>query len=203
MAFNGYATQGWFSPDLTQSHSEGLADWTVDDIVKYLKSGHNRYAAASGPMSEEVSFSSSQMTGDDLLAMAQYIKALPGQSQPEQPVARTDPYMVAGAAIYQDLCTGCHAGDGHGVANLIPDLARSGSVSSRDPTTLLRVVLEGTPTVSTRDEPTAPAMPGFGRRLSDDQVAAVTTYIRNSWGHAGSPVRESDVSHERAQLPAK
>lgn len=202
-AFNGYATQGWFSPSLTPSTREGLADWTVDDIVKYLKSGHNRYAAAAGPMAEEVSFSSSQMSDDDLLAVAQFIKALPGQSQPTQPVARTDPYWVAGAAIYEDLCTACHAGDGRGVANLIPDLARSGSVASRDPTTLLRVVLEGTPTVATSDEPTAPAMPGFGRRLSDDQIAAVTTYIRNSWGHAGSRVGESDVSHERAQLRPK
>lgn len=203
MAFDGYAMQGWFSPNLTQSTGQGLADWTGDDIVKYLKSGHNRYAAAAGPMSEEVSFSSSQMSSDDLLAIAQYIKALPGQSQPAQPVARTDPYMVAGAAIYEDLCTGCHAVDGHGVANLIPDLARSGSVASRDPTTLLHVVLEGTPTVATSDEPTAPAMPGFGRRLSDDQIAAVTTYIRNSWGHAVSPISESDVSHERAQLQPK
>jgi len=200
MAFYGYATQGWFSPDLTENSAQGIAEWSAEDIAGYLKSGHNRYAAASGPMAEEVSYSSSQMTDDDLRAIAEYLKTQPGQSAARAPKSTTDPDMVAGAAIYEDLCTACHATDGHGVPNLIPDIARSGSVASREPTTLLRVVLQGTPTVATSTEPTAPAMPGFGHRLNDVQVAAVTTYIRNSWGHRASAVTESEVRHARTRL---
>jgi mono/diheme cytochrome c family protein len=199
-AFEGYTTQGWFSPDLTQSSIRGLANWSADDIVTYLQSGHNRYAAAAGPMAEEVSFSSSQMSQEDLLAIAQYLKTQHGESTATKPRDSSDPYMVAGAAIYQDLCSACHATDGSGVAYLIPNIAQTGSVASREPTTLLRVLLQGTPTVATQQAPTAPAMPGFGRRLSDVQIAAVATYIRNSWGHAASPVGEADVRQARHKL---
>lgn len=205
-ALRGYTIQGWFSPDLTENTARGLSAWSVDDLAEYLKSGHNRYAAAAGPMAEEVQFSSSQMTDDDLHAIAQYLKMLPGEAaspQAPQPLAHTDSYMAAGAAIYQDLCTACHAADGRGVAYLIPNIAVSGSVAAREPTTLLRVLLQGSSTVGTSDAPTAPAMPGFGLRLDDEQVAAVATYVRNSWGHAASAVGAADVKNARATLQAK
>ena len=53
---------------------------------------------------------------------------------------------------------------------------------SKDPTTAIRVVLRGARSVATPAEPTAPAMPSFGWQLKDDQIAAVLTFIRNSWG---------------------
>jgi mono/diheme cytochrome c family protein len=42
-------------------------------------------------------------------------------------------------------------------------------------------------------------MPGFGRQLNDAQVAAVVTYVRNSWGHAASAVAARDVRAVRAK----
>lgn len=198
--FYGYAIQGWFSPDLTENADRGLADWTPEDIVDYLRSGHNRLAAASGPMAEEVALSSSQMSGDDLRAIAAYLKTVSGQANRAPPLARTNPDMLAGAAIYTDLCSGCHAANGHGVPALIPDLVGSGSVASRSPLTVLRVLLQGAPTVATGDEPTGPAMPAFGRRLNDAQLAAIATYIRNSWGHSAASVSVGDVKRARAQL---
>ena len=111
--------------------------------------------------------------------------------------------MLAGAAIYQDLCSACHRGDGHGVPYLIPDLATSSTAASREPTTLIRVVLRGAQTVATKDEPTGPAMPSFGWQLTDAQVAAVATYIRNSWGHAGPVLTEDEVRKARGNLAAR
>jgi mono/diheme cytochrome c family protein len=202
MALYGYTTQGWFSPDLTADPQRGLNDWSAQDITQYLKSGHNRYAAASGPMAEEVSLSSSQISADDLEAIARYLKTQQGHTQPVRPVERTEPLMVAGGAIYQDLCSACHASNGHGVPYLIPDIAASDSVASREPSTVLRVVLQGAPSVATAQEPTGPAMPGFGRRLNDSQIAAVTTYIRNSFGHGASPINEAQVAKMREALHA-
>jgi hypothetical protein len=46
-------------------------------------------------------------------------------------------------------------------------------------------------------------MPGFGRDLSDAEVAAVATYVRNSWGHAASAVTEGEVSGARRPAPAR
>jgi mono/diheme cytochrome c family protein len=108
--------------------------------------------------------------------------------------------MLAGAAIYGDLCSACHKSDGSGVPYLIPNLSASASIASRDPTTLIRVILEGAQSVATREEPTGPAMPAFGRQLSDAQVAAVVTYIGNSWNHASTAVSESEVGKARSKL---
>jgi mono/diheme cytochrome c family protein len=75
-----------------------------------------------------------------------------------------------------------------------PRLAGSALVQSGDPTTLVRVVLQGTRAVSTSSMPTAPAMPAFDWRLNDAQVAAVLTYIRNNWDNAAAPVSESAIT---------
>lgn len=199
-AYQGYTLQNWFAPDITDDEDTGLGRWSSHDIVEYLKGGHNAYAAASGPMGEEVVDSSSQWTGEDLQAIAEYLKGLPAQSASSRRVSADDPVMKAGAAIYWDACSACHKADGTGIAYLFPDIAHAPSVASRDPTTLIRVVLQGAKTAATTEEPTAPQMPAFGWQLTDVQVAAVTTYIRNSWGHAASAVTEREVRSERASL---
>lgn len=199
-ALKGYAIQGWFAPDITNDNLRGVGRWSVADIVAYLKTGHNRFAAASGPMGEEVALSSSQMTDDDLKAMAVYLKDQSGRTETATPVATNDPYMVAGAAIYHDLCSACHKPDGGGIPHLFPTLAGSPFVSSREPTSLLRVVIQGARSVATAGEPTGPAMPGFGWQLTDAQVAAVTTYIRNSWGNAAPAVTPEAAHDARVSL---
>ncbi len=199
----GYAVQGWFAPNITNDTARGLAAWSTADIVDYLKKGHNQFAAASGPMGEEVADSSSMMTDGDLEAIAIYLKDRPGQSAASPPMRSDDPVMEAGAAIYKDICSACHKADGTGVPYLIPSLAVSPAVAATEPTTLLQVVLHGSESVATKEEPTAPAMPAYGWQLSDVQVAAVTTYVRNSWNHRASAVTENEVSHARRAMGAR
>lgn len=187
----GYSLQGWFAPDLTGDRAHGLAAWTSADIVAYLKTGHNRFEAASGPMAEEVRDSSSAMSSRDLAAIATYLKGRESASRHPSALPADNPVMVAGAAIYRDTCSGCHQIDGSGVPYLIPDLAGSAAVASREPTTVLRVILHGAASVATREEPTGPQMPSYAWQLTDAQVAAVATYVRNSWGHAAGAVSES------------
>jgi mono/diheme cytochrome c family protein len=199
----GYSIQGWFAPNITNDERRGLAEWSIADMVDYLKKGHNRFAAASGPMAEEVSNSSSHITNTDLEAIATYLKDHRGRQQGgTTALARADPMMAAGAAIYDDLCSDCHKADGSGVPFLIPNLAASASVASREPTTLIRVVLVGAQSVATSEEPTGPAMPAFGWQLTDPEVAAVATYIANSWNHAAPAVTERQVHEARTKLNA-
>ncbi|HEY7889733.1 MAG TPA: cytochrome c [Steroidobacteraceae bacterium] len=196
-ALQGYALEGWFAPDLTGDAQHGLAAWTAEDIVAYLKTGHNRFDAASGPMAEEVKDSSSGMNAQDLAAIATYLKGEESVSQRQAPLPASDPVMVAGAAIYRDVCSGCHKIDGSGVPYLIPDLAGSAAVASREPTTVVQVILHGAASVATREEPTGPQMPSYAWQLNDVQVAAVASYVRNSWGHAAGSVTESAVHSVR------
>jgi mono/diheme cytochrome c family protein len=191
-ALERYVLQGWFAPDITNDSRRGLGSWSVDDIVAYLNTGHNRFAGASGPMGEEVTQSSVHATEPDLRAIAIYLKDQPdGTTRSVDSVSADRADMQAGAAIYSDVCSACHTPNGSGVPGLFPALARSAAVQSVDPTTAIRVILRGARTVATPRAPTGPAMPSFAADLDDVQVAAIVTYIRNAWGNAaGSQLRE-------------
>ncbi len=197
--FQGNALQGWFAPNITNDTERGLGGWSVADIVAYLKNGHNATTASTGIMGEEITLSSSQMTDGDLTAIATYLKDLPGQTSSPAAVSASDPTMTAGGAIYADECSACHGMDGKGVPYLFPSLAGSPNVRSVDPVSLTRVLIEGARSVATANEPTGPGMPSFAWKLSDDQVGAVLTYIRNSWGASASPVDPRQVEQARAR----
>ena len=202
-ALQGARVQGWFAPNITGDVRRGIGGWSVADVVAYLQTGHNRFAAASGPMAEVVSLSSSQMNAGDLRAIATYLKAQPGQADRGKPADPHGKAMVAGAAIYADACSACHGPDGRGIAALFPALAGGASVQSRAPTSLIRVVLQGAKSVATDTQPTGAAMPAFGWMLSDAQVAAVATYIRNNWGNVAPAVSAAQVRRARASLAAR
>ena len=200
-ALQGAALQGWYAPNLTEDLRTGLGHWSVEEVLGYLKTGHNNASAATGPMSDVIVHSTSQMTDADLRAIAVYLKdqRAPSGESPK-PVSGEDRMMRAGEAVYLDNCAACHTGAGSGIPQLFPALKNSPSVQSADPANLIRVVLRGAQSVATDAAPTGPAMPVLGWKLSDDEVAAVVTYIRNSWGNAASPVSASDVADARQQL---
>ena len=197
----GATLQGWFAPNITANSHNGIGGWSKDDLIQYLKTGANKSTLASGPMAEAVTHSTSHMKDADIAAIATYLLGTgKGATDKPTPVAADDPSMKAGAAIYKDACAPCHRDNGQGDAQLFPRLAGSPLVQSDDPTTLGRVVLEGSRAVATASAPTAPAMPAFDWRLNDDQVAAVLTYIRNHWGNAAPAVTAATISKQRASL---
>jgi mono/diheme cytochrome c family protein len=200
-AMQGSMLQNWFAPDLTGSRRLGIGDWTVDDIVLYLKTGRNRYDIASGPMADAVAHSTSHLTDADLRAIAAYLKDLPpGGGVPPQPVSAQDPAMQRGEAIYNERCAACHTVAGEGIVGLFPRLNGAPLVQQSQATSLIRVVLEGSRAVATDGAPTGPAMPSFAWQLSDADAAAVVTYIRNAWGNAASAVSASEVANMRQTL---
>jgi mono/diheme cytochrome c family protein len=198
----GATLQGWFAPNITNNPHKGIGGWSKDELIQYLKTGTNKWTLASGPMAEVVIHSTSRMTDEDISAIATYLKdnGTGGSAPKPDPVAADDNTMRAGAAIYKDSCAACHKDTGTGEAHLFPRLAGSALVQSDDPTTLVRVVLQGTRGASTESMPTAPAMPAFAWRVDNAQVAAVLTYVRNSWGNAAPPVAASAVASQRAAL---
>jgi mono/diheme cytochrome c family protein len=202
--FAGATLQGWFAPNITADPRKGIGSWSKDDLIEYLKTGTNKWTLASGPMAEAISHSTSKMTDEDIAAIATYLKdSDAGQAAPKLAlVAPDNKVMAAGAAIYKDSCAACHRDTGDGEVHLFPRLSGSAIVQSDDPTTLVRVVLQGSRAVSTSSKPTAPAMPAFNWRFDDAQVAAVLTYIRNSWGNAASPISPELVASDRAALAA-
>jgi mono/diheme cytochrome c family protein len=200
-AMQGSVLQNWFAPDLTGSRRLGIGDWTVDDIALYLKTGRNRYDIASGPMADMVTHSTAHLTDGDLRAIAVYLKDLPpGGSIALPPVAAQDPSMQRGEAIYNERCAACHTVAGEGIVGLFPRLSAAPLVQQSQATSLIRVVLEGSRAVATDGAPTGPAMPSFAWQLSDAEVAAVVTYIRNAWGNTAPAVSAGEVANMRQTL---
>ena len=200
----GGEVQGWFAPNITGDSARGVGLWRVGDIADYLKSGHNAAAGATGPMAEAIGFSTTHMTDGDLKAISVYLKSINGKPDGgAAPIAVSDPRMIAGEAIFSAQCSACHGSDGKGVPGLFPALSLSLPPHTTDATSLIRVTLDGARTVSTSAEPTGPGMPSFGWKLSDAEVAAVLTYVRNSWGLAAPPVSEDEVMKARRSLAGR
>jgi mono/diheme cytochrome c family protein len=164
----GYALQGWFAPNLTNDARVGLGGWSVEEIISYLKNGHNRTSAATGLMSETLNLSTSHMSDADLRAIAVYLKDQPGGNQPPTP-APDQNVMNSGGKIYADECSGCHTPNGKGVPGMFPSLNGSPLVQQGNPTSLLHVVLRGAQSASTPQAPTGPSMPAFSWVLGDDR----------------------------------
>ena len=99
--------------------------------------------------------------------------------------------FAAGAAVYKNVCVGCHLDDGRGNATLGANLVDSAFVTGADPSPSVRVVLGG-------KEGSIGMMPPLGASLNDDQIASVVTYIRRAWGHTGTAVSPLEVSEVRA-----
>ncbi|HEX3708562.1 MAG TPA: c-type cytochrome [Pseudolabrys sp.] len=198
-ALRGGSVQNWFAPKIANSMQDGTGSWSTDDIVEYLKTGRNKHSGATGLMAEVVADSTSKLPDVDLRAMAAYIKDVDGgapatASKPDEKI------MTAGGAIFNDSCGACHQSDGSGVPHMFPPLKHDVNVQQSDPTTVIRVILEGARTVPTDKRPTPFAMPAYGWKLKDDQIAAVATYVRNAWGNSAPAVTASEVTALRKSL---
>lgn len=193
----GGVLSDWYAPSLVGDRRSGLGDWTEQQIVDFLKTGQTKDGVAYGPMGEVVHYSTSAMSDDDLKAMAVYLKSLPApKNQPTASRPSSD-IATAGQAIYVDSCSACHGENGQGVAELFPALKANAIVQGDNPTTVIRLILNGGHAVATDQRPTGVSMPSFGWKLSDPQVAALASYVRSAWGNAAAPVSASQVSNVR------
>jgi mono/diheme cytochrome c family protein/glucose/arabinose dehydrogenase len=102
----------------------------------------------------------------------------------------------AGAAIYKGLCLGCHQEDGKGKEKVGASLVDSAHVRNADPTAVIRVLLSG-------KEGSIGLMPPVGSTYTDDQIAAVLTFVRRSWGNTAPPVDAMSVLEIRGLSRAR
>ena len=198
LTFSGGQVDGWFAPRLDGAARSGLKSWSVEDIAEYLQSGRNGRSHADGLMAEVVVNSTSKMSDADVRAMAVYLKSLPAGPPEPAVTAPSETEMKAGQAVYARLCIACHEADGSGAPRIYPPLPGNALLQSENPASTLRVILEGAHTVTTPRAPNTGEMPGYAKQLSDEQIAAVTNYIRNSWGNAAPLVTAAEVAKARS-----
>lgn len=195
----GATLDNWVAPDLTGNPRTGLGRWSAAEIVQFLKTGRNAHSDAAGSMAEVVSYSTSLLSDEDLKGIASYLKSLPPSAAQKAETA-DERSMRAGAAVYSDSCTACHYARGQGSPGLFPPLAGSAVTQQSDPAAVIRLTLAGGRAGPTPTRPSPISMPAFAWKLTDQEVADVVTYVRNSWGNRASPVSADDVAKLRKSL---
>ena len=195
--------QNWYAPSLTANKEAGLGDWTLEEITDYLRKGVSTRGAVYGPMAEVVYNSTQYLNDDDIRAMAVYLKGLAQGTSPEKPAtplpsAESSLLVSLGKPIYDRECASCHGAAGLGMPPHYPPLAGNQSIQMVSAVNAIRMVLNGGYPPGTAGNPMPYGMPPFAHRLSDDEVAAVVTYIRTSWGNRGEAVSARQANELRA-----
>lgn len=189
----GYHRQ-WSGVNLT-SHSTGLASWSHEDLMQYLKEGVSGNAIVHGPMQEVVMNSTRHLSDEDIAAMATYLKSLPANAQRAAPAPAAET-LAAGELVYTVHCGSCHLPGGTGDAGLGVTLAGSPLVQAPDPSSLINVILYG-PHLPPKLSVDRSRMGMFGKKMSDKDIASVATYVRASFGNSAGAVTPEQVTRQR------
>ncbi|WP_417247585.1 c-type cytochrome [Celeribacter sp.] len=221
---SGGEIDGWSAPDL-RSADAPAQQWTAEQLKSYLIAGRNAHSSVAGEMGLVVAYSLQYMTDEDVDAMVAYLHdiRLGTSTTSEENVqghvdmdalpdrisrlrAATDATSIKlatavdlslGERLYLDNCSACHFSDGNGSAGVFPALRGNSIVAADQTGGLINVILHGAAVPSTETRPEELKMPGFGHRLSDEDVAELTSFLRTAWGNDASVVSASDVAAHR------
>jgi nitrite reductase (NO-forming) len=124
--------------------------------------------------------------------MAEEIK-----SNPKIAGLTKDIQVQKGNAVFMQTCFVCHQPEGQGVAGQIPPLAKSDFLATLSKEDYIRGVLMGRTGQIVVNGKTYNGTMVPLNYLSDEQIANVLTYVRNSWGNSGEAVTPQEVTRIR------
>ena len=189
--------QNWYAPSLSSTAEAGLQDWPMEDIMQLLKTGKTAHSSTLGPMAEVVFSSTQHLSQKDLRAMAHFLKELPRQDNAKEDRKLATPAsQQIGQRLYHNQCAQCHGDNGEGRGDY-PPLAGNRTVIMNSSVNLIRIILSGGFAPTTEGNPRPYGMPPYGHTLSDSEIAAVATYVRNAWGHNAGAVMPLNVQKTR------
>jgi alcohol dehydrogenase (quinone), cytochrome c subunit len=209
---SGETLEGWSATNLRGDHNTGLGRWSESDIVVYLKSGANQHSSAFGTMTPVINNSTEGMTLEDLTAMSSYLKTIKGSDDKGQKPYKYDPSATlaqfkepekySGAKLYQQYCAACHSQNGQGVAPYLSPLAGNPAVMDPDPSSLINVILNGSPQLKPQGVAAPYNMPKFRHILNDTEVAQLVTFMQKGWNHNLDATDAKQVAKIRKMPPS-
>lgn len=218
--FDGGEAEGWYAPALN-GRSPSPQPWTVEQLTTYLRTGLARdHAIAGGPMQGVVA-GLSRASLADVRSLAVYINSTLGESTPlredraKASVARTeaeprtraaqaaasgpgaDPQLRLGATVYAGACATCHDLGRTLSSGGALQLPLAVALHEPDPRSLIRIVFDG---IAPADGERGRVMPAFAGELTDEQVTALLTYLRQQVaGAAPWPDLAASVQRSRKE----
>ena len=208
--YAGAMLEGWHAFNITSDKAAGIGDWSQDDIVDYLRSGHARgKAQAAGPMAEVIENSTRYLTDADLQAMAYYISTLESKNLDKETRGRSTwgsvdtsvatlrgkPFKAEGAQLYLGNCAACHRYSGEGIGDgYYPSLLNNSAVGAATTNNLIMAILNG---VQRRTNQGEIFMPAFASTLSDQEIASLAGHVLQQFGQPQLKITAEDVKKLR------
>ena len=198
--------QDWYAPSLLSAAEAGVAHWPREQVVALLQTGVSASATVAGPMAEVVAKSTQYWSDADLQSAALYLQSLPQSASAKPPnTGQTNSSQYQrGQALFGQHCASCHGEAGQGLrvegSVALPALAGNRAVQMHNTTNLVRTVLAGGYAPSTAGNPRPFGMPPFVHVLSDEDIAAVVSYIRGAWGNGADSISTTEVIAQRKGL---
>ncbi len=190
----------WRAPNLSADPRWGIGGWSVDDLVTFLKTDTQKTEGlAFGPMMTVVHDSLSYVSTADLQAVAVFLKSGPERTPSMTDRVASSGELQHGQKLYLDNCAKCHQDTGQGFTDIVPKLALNAAVISAHPNNLIAAVLNGL-----QGSGTYGTMPSLAGVLSDQDIADITNYVRDSWGnHAPTNATPALVANVRKAASQK
>jgi len=191
----------WYAPSLLDPGEAGSRGLPAADVVALLRDGVAPHGSALGPMAEVVLHGTTYLSDSDLEAMVAFLSD-PPVSRARAAVSRARPrpaeprVLEAGARLYREHCQDCHGPEGEGTEG-IRGLAGNRALTSASAANVIRVVLAGGFPPATAGNPRPWGMPPFSHRLSNEEAAAVVSYVRQAWGNGAAGVDSGEVARWR------
>ena len=205
--YQGAAIDGWIAPALTNSSSSPLP-WRQIDFYEYLRSGNSPFhGSAAGPMAPVVHHGLAALSDSDITAISVYfadhagnVTDDPAASDTLQIALKTqhkipDMRIDEGSRLYTITCSACHY-SGDPLIKGRPLLSLGSATHLDDATNLINVILDG---VRSNQGISSLVMPGFRNALSDNDIAAIAAYLRQSAGEQPWPNLIKKVGEIRHQ----
>lgn len=196
--------QNWYAPAIHNNKEFGLGNWPKEDIAALLKTGVSNSGVVYGPMGDVVYNSTQFLKDKDLNAIATYLKeqpelkAAPEAKQVQVTKKFAQQLTVQGRNLYSQNCAVCHGANGQGQVPHYPPLVSNASMLMDSPANPIKMILHGGFPPVTKGNPEPYGMPPFAHLLTDEEIAAIATYIRSAWGNKAMPVSPAEVNKLRA-----
>lgn len=188
----GNTLEGAYAPALT-TDALSARGWTKDDLVKFFRTGVSAQGVMTFGMASVLEHSTSQMPEADLRAMAAYLtqnREMPG------PKIRAAEGQVhaSGENLYLGLCAGCHGAQGQGQPHSSVPMSTNTTAMFPTPINMIRVVREGLQERNLAHGERMQSMPGFADKLSNEEMADLVNYLRQTWGGQPADVTAAQVA---------
>ncbi len=191
----GNTIEGSYAPAITP---DALSErgWTKADLVQFFRSGVSPQGVMTFRMASVLDHSTSRMAEADVRAMAAYLtqnREMPGPKVQAVQVPEGQ-VNVKGEYLYLGLCAGCHGAQGAGQPHSSVPMSTNTTAMFPTPINLIRVVREGVQERDLAQGERMQTMPGFADRLSNEEMADLVNYMRQTWGGRPGDVTAAQVA---------